>query len=402
MRPAIRQFGVLLVVLTVLALFHSVAVASVSVSLQTDRTRLAVGESFEVQITVRGSVAKPQVMMPHIPACNLERLPDPPPNQPAAPSSNDHRERNTPGHERLSSLIGAVEKAQADALRTLAEQMSQKDLSLFDESAFDVLRQTRQQAMQALQQPRGNPTEYRFLFRVTPQRAGVLTLPPFVVQADGRTYQTKPVEIAVEPSAPAVALHPSSSSNGLASKSDQGGKIASSSLASDQTSENENAPGGWLLLAIGIAFPMAILAGVALAFLWPNRATRQQKMAAQTAISGAGGAVPDLLRLCNDPDEVWRCLSDAIRSLCDLPPGEITAQEAVEALTASGMATSLVRKADSVLRLCEQIRFAPGSAKGIPCDLAPQAQELYMELAKQSKRRIGQQPAPTKSLVAAV
>jgi len=400
-RPVIRHLGAVPAVLTVLALAQTVAVASVSVSLQTDRTRLAAGESFEVQITVRGTVAKPQVMMPQIPACSVERLPDPPPNQSAAPSGSSSPERKTPGTEGLTSLIGAVEKAQADALRTLAEQMSQRDLSLFDQSAFDILRQTRQQAMQALQQPRGNPTEYRFLFRVTPQRAGVLTLPPFLVQADGRSYQTKHVEITVEPPAAAVSPSPASSSNASISKSDRNENATLGSV-SDQQSETANPFGLWLITTVGIAFPVAILLGVALAFLWPKRTARQRKAAGNRAVPGPVVAVPDFLRLRDDPDEVWRCLTDVIRSLCDLPPGEITAKEAVEALTASGTEKPIICKAEMILLLCEQARFAPGSTRGIPCELATQAKELYLELVKHSKRRIGQQPIPCRSLVAAV
>ncbi len=401
MRQAVRHLVILPVVLTVLALSHSDAVASVNISLQTDRTRLAVGESLEVQITVRGTVAKPHVMMPQVPACSVERLPDPPPNPTTAPSSNNSRERKTPGSERLSSLIGAVEKAQADALRTLAEQMSQSDLQLFDQSAFDVLRQTRQQAMLALQQPRGNPTEYRFLFRITPQRAGVLTLPPFVVQADGRTYQTKPVEITVEPPVASVSPNPTSASDGLKARSDQRENLASGS-ASDHTFETDNSSSGWLLTAIGIAFPAAILVGIALAFLWPNRTARQRKVAGKMPMPRPVVAVPDFPRLHDDPDEVWRCLTDVIRCLCNLPPGEITAQEAVEALTASGMATSLVRKAESVLRLCEQVRFAPVPVRILPDDLALQAQQLFMELVQQKERRTARQPLPSAALVGIV
>ncbi|MCS6975969.1 MAG: BatD family protein [Gemmatales bacterium] len=385
----------------VLGGLSSAASASVDVTIQADRNRLTLGESFDVQITVRGRLSKPSVMTPQVPACRIERLADPPPRQTAAPQP-PAGERRQPTKDAFGSLIGAVEKAQTDALRALADQMSQADPLVLDPSAFELLRQTRQQAMQALQQPRVTGAEFRFAFRITPQRAGVLTLPPFVVQADGRTYQTQPLEITVEPSANTSL--PSPPSSGMSQPTSQRSNEAQPEPNVDPAASQTQRSGTWVLTFLGIAIPAAILCGVVLALLWPRRSKTVRPSHTMSAhnpprTSSLSFEVPVFGRE-TDPDAIWKCLTDVIRLLCEMPPGEMTAQEAVESLRTANIDFETMRRAERVLFLCEEARFAPASAVNLPEDFADQAGQLYAALLKsKASSRYDARSSPAGQLV---
>lgn len=379
MNPSFRPLWRASMIAGVLAWLLNGPIGAADVQIEADRTRVVMGESFHVRITVRGALSKPNVMMPQIPACQVERVPEASPTGTASAGTKSPPARN-PTDAAVQSLMESIEKAEEETLRALSEKLGQYDQLLMNSGAFEVLRETRRQALQALQQGRGKGDEYRFAFRITPQRAGVLTLPPFVVQADGRTLQTQPVEITVEPSPTSASVAPPSQPS-----------VPEPSPPPETEAPAVLADRSWdrLVWMPLVSLGTAVVLGIALAFLWPMRRRREQPTPGRAVSKSLGGsagsappATPRRLHPGSRADEIHRSLTDVLRVLCDLPPGEITAHEAVAAMTARGMQSSLVRQVEEILFQCEVARFAPTTVAEVPDGLAQQAQRLIAELVK--------------------
>jgi hypothetical protein len=78
--------------------------------------------------------------------------------------------------------------------------------------------------------------------------------------------------------------------------------------------------------------------------------------------------------------EVRTTLQDYLRSRFHLPPGEITSQDAREALERAGLGQELAQACAEVLNGCEAAEFAPGPGRAGAADLALAAEKVMRAL----------------------
>jgi hypothetical protein len=379
-----------------------------------DRSRLPLGESFHVHVAVRGSRTRPMVHAPAVPFCTIQRLDDAEARQLlggfASPVPGKQAEQQPPPAPARSSpsaahpLVGmleALETAQRNALGIWSEQSSQPGSLLSAErEAFRLLRETREQALLALQSGRGSskPGEYPFVFRVTPQRAGVLTMPAFVIQADGRTLQTPSWEITVDPAGSPSPGHAATAPQSAAgpnapatSTADRGPKL--NDAASHGSTDNV-AP-WWRPWAFAVlALPLAC-AALHLIRASPGRRRGTSKPAASVyplvaswtaANSGApaasGAAVQRSFTGSLHPEELGQRLAALLCHRFGLHPGEITPGEVSAALRARGCDAELVGQIHEVLCWCQQARFAPDGAAALPGHWTVEASRVLARLER--------------------
>jgi hypothetical protein len=285
-----------------------------------------------------------------------------------------------------------MEKMEADALRSLGQQPGGPVL---DQSAFDMLRSTRQQALNALQQkPSG--AEYHAVFRLTPERAGILTLPSFMIEVDGRTLLTKPIEVTVEDKQQAAAPPATPDPGPRASKSPSvaGGANGSpqaapqpQAFASGEVMGVQTTPVAyWPWLSAVLLAPVALLGLIASARSWsrlrkltaPQRAQRQAACAARRTLHSQ-------LRDGASPDVISKALMEYLRGKFDLPAGEITPFEASRELEGRGVPPELAERVGNFLGACSEVRFAPTGVAVQETELVAEARALIQQLDRQGR-----------------
>lgn len=371
----------ILITLCSLAATTSDAVAA-EAAVAVDRSQLTLGESFHVKIQVRKSAGKPLVQPPKVAGCRIEVLGTAHFNaggRGASPAA-----KRTPGSiTNVGPLVDAIGKLESDTQKALSDPgLGNGPLN---QEALDMLRATRQQALEALQGP--NNTEYVTTFRVTPERSGVLTLPSFIVESGGRTLLTKPMEITVEEKQVAAAKPPAAKQEQPAAPA-----VAATTQAKIITLpapyEAKDLPGWqthpgamWPWLAGVLAAPFGILAGFCTYRLWqrrrrltaPERERRSEALAARRELGSH-------LRPDADPEALGEALTNYLRSRWNLPPGEVTPAEAARSLEASGVAAELAERVGLLLDTCFTVRFAPGGVAVLEKDLVTEARELIAKL----------------------
>jgi hypothetical protein len=299
-------------------------------------------------------------------------------------------------------MIEALETAQRNALGSWNQQGTQLgSLLSAEQEAFRLLRETREQALLALQSGRGSskPGEYPFVFRVTPQRAGVLTMPAFVIQADGRTLQTPSWEITVDPAGSpssghaATAPQSAASPNAPATTSTADGGPKPDGGA--RPGNADNAAPWWRPWAFAVLASLVAGAGLHLILARPSRRRGTRKPVASVSppvaswtVAAPAGATASSASLqlspsgTLQPEEIGQRLAALLCQRFGLHPGEITPGEASAALRARGCDADLVAQIHEVLVWCEQARFAPDGAAGLPADWTSKASRVLARLER--------------------
>jgi|GEM_PF-6917579 len=357
-----------------------------------DRSTLPLGEDFRVKVIVRKCVGRPHVQPPSVPGCRIELLGMTQAGGAAtlrSPSGGGRRPSTTD----IPSLIEAIEKMEADALRSLGQQAGGG--RVFDQSAFDMLRSTRQQALNALQQgPSG--AEYHVVFRLTPERAGILTLPSFIIDVDGRTLLTKPIEVTVEDkqqaAAPPATPDPgpkASKSPGVAGGADgnsQAARLPRPFARAELMGVQTSPVAYWPWLSAVLLVPVALLGLIASARSWlrlreltaPQRAQRQAACAARRTLHSQ-------LQDGASPDAISKALMEYLRGKFNLPAGEITPFEASRELEARSIPPELAERVGNFLGACSEVRFAPGGVAVQESELVAEARALIQQLDRQGR-----------------
>lgn len=200
----LRRLPQSLVILTLVSL-PSFA-RGVEVVTTVDRDKAHVGDPIHVTVTVRQALTRPSIHPPSIPHCTLEQVgqmkvgmaaPQPPAGK------GKGAIRSPPGaNKQLTDAIAQLERQTQEMLKDHARSGGDLGLS-FTREYQDLLRGYREQALEALNGPGG--MDYQVTYRLTANRGGILTVPGFLVQAGGKSYQGKPLELTIEEGAPQVA-----------------------------------------------------------------------------------------------------------------------------------------------------------------------------------------------------
>jgi hypothetical protein len=319
------------------ALACSPTLAAGEILLRADRDRITQGESLQVSITVKGSTVNPVIVPPSVPYCQIE-LVEHASVRPAGQAQPDLHRSGPPGNMTRSIV---------DLERQLQGMIGKLDKQGFGDSPLlreydGMLRDIRRQAVEALNSKPG-PRQYQAVYRVTPQRAGTLTLSPFSVRIGNQTLLTNSLTITIDP--------PSA----MADSSPPAAGLAEPSMAAA-----EPPPQGQRLKLCYWAL-VVLLAPLLGAVLFLLRSRHGPRPAPALPTRPVVDWRQEAMRLgeATTADDIARCLTAYLRVRCELPEGEVTPLEAADALRRAGMDDSLADRFAEVLEACYAARFAP-------------------------------------------
>jgi hypothetical protein len=335
---------------------------------RTDKDRFVQGESALLSITVRGSPVRPQVTPPTVPYCQIEQV-----QEMQQHSRTPERGMTKAGgsSSRGPGLAGALQELNK-RVQDLPSQFSTQglgDSGLLREYE-GMLQDIRLQAREALQSGGSSkePKEYQAVYRVTPQRAGTLTVTPFILKIGGQSYLTKPVTLTIDPPL---------------QKQDAG-------VATAVADAPAPAPGpepiiGTQGLALKPWHGLLLLAAPVLGILAAIFSRRRQNKTRSHASAGASASSARRTALCDleasrDPASVAKTLTEFVRRRCQLPEGEITPKEAAESLRRAGVSDVQAERVAMLLDACTAAEFAAGSVAVDVGELAEDARRLVLEI----------------------
>jgi hypothetical protein len=341
------------------------------ITLRAEGDQLTQGEPGVVKLIVRGSRTRPVVTPPHVPYVQIE------PAGVKEVAFSNAKPTGKSAEGKLADAIGSLQERTARLSDDLAKQ-GQATPGVLDEHQ-DMLRDIRRQALAALSRGNG-PVDYEIDFRVTAQRAGELTLPPFQVKVGSQTHLTKPLKFNV------VASSNSASTANRGSTSSLDSITGPEQIATVAGSAASGGPG--LTLWHGL---LALLGGACIGLLATAIGRRRSAVSNRLSANGyrqaqgpgcrlADGREPVADRRPQSADEVAALVMDGIRIRCQLPAGELTPVEAAEALTKAGAAGGLAPSAQTLLEECQAARFAPKPVPVVVEDLAARARLVLAEL----------------------
>jgi hypothetical protein len=253
----------------------------------------------------------------------------------------------------------------------------------------------RQQALEALGGAQGAASKgsaYEAVYRIIPQRAGILTLPPIVVTAGKETFHTQPLELTIEPPGSGSTPHAPSAipARAAAADTNAGAKPALPPLHGGATVlGKEGLPlRSWPWLLALLLFPPVLIA-----LTWRGRRWWQRRSArwAGPVRRDAAGEAKQHLRLWSQAESVSEAvaasLTTYLRVRCNLPEGEITPVEAVHCLEAAAVQPSVAERFAALLDRCAAARFTPGGVALAQENLAEEAQQVIDEVERSGRWR---------------